>query len=371
MGMLGEYAWGSIIKLKHERTAPDKGKRRTPAITERFLAAVEQENPHLAGSSIADKLVWKDIVDAKFPSNGLARPRGLLYPWPILVQRVARAGSDLLELYDTKEVGDKDKRNLERAVQVLFDTPMCVSLLQETEIGKTIKKFIKTTTSKKKTKAEELGIYTERSNKSNAKPMSPLQQLEDLLQSWKDMAAKSGVAIHDSSRNAAVEDDGDLSAAESCLTWRDLFTLLQDRETHRRVNQGVRMRESRALRAKNQPKIVKVRPAKAKHDAILHRPVGSRFGSSIASLPPSKNKFQTLRDESKVATTWQKSAPGAKIMSSSFGNAVAFSGVGKSAKGLKTGATKTLALAGGKRMKVPTKIPANTLKKKLSKGFRR
>jgi Tfp pilus assembly ATPase PilU len=61
-----------------------------------------------------------------------------------LVDRVVEAGRDLMELYDaTGDIGDKDKHNLERAIQVLVDTPMCVSLLQKTEIGKTLKEVIK------------------------------------------------------------------------------------------------------------------------------------------------------------------------------------------------------------------------------------
>lgn len=379
IGMLGEHAWGSVIKLKYERTAPDKGKRRTPAITERFLAAVENENPHLAESSVADKLVWKDIVESKFPSNGLARPRGLLYPWPILVQRVVKASNDLLELFDTDEVGDKDRHNLERAIQVLFDTPMSVALLQETEVGKAIKKFIKL--SRKNPKAQELDIFTARPlvscTKSNGKSMSPLQQLELLLQSWKDIAAKSGVEIQDSNRdlrNPVAEDDHerDLKAAESCQSWRQLFHLLQERETNRRVSQGARMRESRERIAQNQPKIVKVRPAKAKHDAILNRPVGKMYSSSsVASLPPTKNKMQMLKDESKVACAWQKSSAGQKVSANSFGNAVAFAGIGKSAKKLKVTPATTVPVASGRRMVVPTKIPASTLRKKLSRSFRK
>jgi hypothetical protein len=376
IGMIGEHAWGAVIKLKHDRTAPDKGKRRTPAITERFLSAVEEENPHLAESAVADKLVWKDIVESKFPSNGLARPCGLLFPWPILVQRIVRAGSDLMELYATDDVGDKDKHNLERAIQVLVDSPMCVSLLQETEIGKTVKKFIKLST--KTPKAQDLDIFTSRtissSTKTNGKSMSPLQQLESLLQYWKDVAAKSGVAIHNSqqlTRTPRPEDEAesDLKAAESCQTWRELYHLLHEREQTRRVNQG--MRESRERIAQNQPKIVKVRPAKAKHEAILNRPFGPKYGSSSASLPPTKNKLQVLREESKVAAVWQKSTPGSKVQANSFGNAVAFAGVGKSAKKLKPTPAKTVGTPGGKSMKGPTKIPTSTLRKKLSKSFRK
>jgi len=378
IGMIGEHAWGAVIKLKHDRTAPDKGKRRTPAITERFLSAVEEENPHLAESAVADKLVWKDIVESKFPSNGLARPIGLLFPWPILVQRVVRAGSDLMELYATVDVGDKDKNNLERAIQVLVETPMCVSLLQETEIGKTLKKFIKL--SAKRPKAHDLDIFSPQpmssSTKANGKSLSPLQQLEFLLQCWKDMAAKSGVAMHSSrqvARSATPEDDiaSDLKAAESCQTWRQLYHLLHEREQTRRVNQGARMRESRERIAQNQPKIVKVRPAKAKHDAILNRPLGPKYGSSSASLGPTKNKLQVLKEESKVAAVWQKSSPGSKLPSNSFGNAVAFAGVGKSAKKLKTNPARTVATSGGKTMKGPTKIPVSVLRKKLSKSFRK
>ena len=264
IGILGEDAWASVIKMKHDRTAPDKGKRRTPAITERYLSAVEQENPHLAESQVADKLVWKDIVESKFPVNGLARPKGLLYPWPILVQRVLKAANDMLDIFETEEVGDKDFQNLERAIHVLYDTPMCISLLQETEVGKMAKKFIKL--SKTKSKAAKMNLFTPRPisscTKASRKSTSPLDQVEEMLHSWKDLAAKSGVEIQGSSRKeqtCAYEVDlaRDLRAAESCQTWRQLYLLLQDRETNRRVSQGARMRESRERIAQNQPKIVK------------------------------------------------------------------------------------------------------------------
>lgn len=398
MGMLSEQAWDSIIKMRHERTAPNKGKRRAPAMTQLFLAAVEQENPHLAESAVADKLVWKDCVEFKFPMNGLARPRGLLYPWPILVQRVTKAGTDLLELYSNNDINDdgedgegvgasdKEKHRLERAVHVLTDVPINVSLLQQTGIGKTIKKFIKASSGKYEVKAGKLGVFAKRRitscTKSNGQVQSPLEQLEGLLQTWKAVAAKSGVAIQQDNRKSGGEvEDGaatiakDLDRVERiCRTWRELFHQLQQRETKRRVKQGAKMRAKREHRALHQPKIVKVRPAKARHEAILNRPVGAKFGSSSASLShisPPKNRMMALREESKVAATWSKGGAGSNPNSggSGFGNAVAFAGVGKSAKRLSSG--KTQVLSGGKRMRVPTKMSANTLKKKLSKPIRR
>ncbi len=131
------------------------------------------------------------------------------------------------------------------------------------------------------------------------------------------------------------------------------------------------MRESRERIAQNQPKIVKVRPAKAKHDAILNRPFGPKYGTTSASLPPTKNKLQVLKEESKVAAVWQKSSPGSKVPSNSFGNAVAFAGVGKSAKKLKSAPARTIGTLSGKSMKAPTKIPVSVLRKKLSKSFRK
>mmetsp|Transcript_11425 Transcript_11425/g.18977 ORF Transcript_11425/g.18977 Transcript_11425/m.18977 type:complete len:459 (+) Transcript_11425:94-1470(+) len=392
MGALSEHAWDSIIEMRHERTAPNKGKRRTPAMTQLFLAGVEEENPHLAESTVADKLVWKDCVEFKFPKNGLARPRGLLFPWPILVQRITKAGTDLLDLYraaddekdNNDEASEKEKYLLERAVQTLTDTPINVSLLQQSGIGKTVKKFIKVSSSKKKKKARKLGGFTERRitscTKMNDKVQSPLDQLEELLQTWKAVAAKSGVAIQAQDRKRASTNDADDDAAtiakdldraeRVCRTWRELFHCLQRRETKRREKQGAKMRENRERRARDQPRVVKVRPAKAKHEAILNRPMGSKFGvGSVASLP--KNRMMLLREESKVAATWQKGGANASGGGSSFGNAVAFAAVGKSAKRLTPGKTKTMTLAGGKRMRVPTKMSASTLKKKLSKPVRK
>jgi hypothetical protein len=405
IGILNEDAWSSVIKLKYHRTAPDKGKRLTPAITERFLSSVEEHNPHLADSAVADKLLWKDIVELKFPSNGLARPRGLFYPWPVLVMRVEKAANDLLEVYNSPDSTNKDKQTLERAIQVLFDTPMSLSLLQETEAGKLVKKFIKL--SHKNSKANELCLFTPRPivsiSKSNGRPMSPLQQLQSLIQSWKDIASQSGVMIQDTiaavsanQRSSSISKkdknnnddhhhhhvpsrphdlDEQLQVAETCQTWRQLFHILQERETQRRVHQGARMRESRERIAQNQPKIVKVRPAKAKHDAILNRPMGSKLGkysssSTIATITPAKSKLQLLREESKKAAAMQKSAP--TFNKNSFGNAVAFASVGKSAKKISTpGSGLCINNNNGKRMMPPTTIPISALKKKLSKSFRK
>jgi hypothetical protein len=370
MGVLDEHGWESIIRLRYERTAPTVGKRKTAAVKESYLEEVEACNTHLADSQVADKLVWKDIVTFKFPINGMARSRGLMFPWPFLVQRVTKAGVDLTEVLQSLgtsiETREKDRQNLERVVQVLVETPMNVSLLQQSGIGKTLRKVLKTASKDCCQKAEGLGFFEKRQVSYLAKspPISPSTQLEDLLGLWKDIAANQGVAMSSepSSKLSNFCSDSDLAdlqlAEDSCHSWRQLYHVLQTRESKRRANQGARMRESRERISRNQPKIVKVKHAKAKHEAILT--------GGFKNPAPCTVKMQAIRQESRVAVSWQKSSPAGVAKSpSTFSSAVAFASAGKkSPKHKLNPSTQTVSLGGGKHMKVPAKLSSTSLLKK-------
>lgn len=389
IGMLGEDAWNSIVKFKFERTNPIEGKRRTAAINQHFLTAVEAENLHLADSAVADKYVWKDLCELQFPRSGLSRPKGLLYPWSILIQRISKAGQELLD--SLKIISNDNNENLasetlrvERSVQILAESAMSVSLLQSSGIGKTVNKIVKHASKLKVQNKSELLFrkrqvpYMKSSKNQPRCEISIMEQLQTLLISWKELASRSGVAIAQdatlSKRDAIKSTSSDDSVHQdlefcqlNCPTWRALFQTLSSREVQRRTNEGARLRQRREHRAKHQPKVIKVRPTSASAgrekmlNKIKHQPIGTKFA---ASTNTGKRKLQALRDESKVAANWQKSKSGTiRPASSSFGNAVAFASVGKSAKRLK-GAMKHVEVKGGKFMK----IPDSKLKKKLSKA---
>mmetsp|Transcript_14441 Transcript_14441/g.16571 ORF Transcript_14441/g.16571 Transcript_14441/m.16571 type:complete len:449 (+) Transcript_14441:31-1377(+) len=392
IGYLDQDAWNSIIKLKFNKTNPKEGKRRTAAITKHYLVAVETENPHLAESTVADKLVWKDLCEFQFPQDGVSRSKGLLFPWPIFVERIKRAGRELLEILQVENDGGTDisvTSKVERAIQLLVESAMNVALLKKSGIGKTIKKFVKHAS--KLESCEKMKFLFQKRQVTSVKPsllssgfqsnsISIIEQAEKLVETWKETAANSGVAItqnnvqYDNQRtlkpphsNTDNSDCRDLEHCEShCHNWRALYNTLDRLESKRRKKQGERLRQRREHRAKHQPKIIKVRPTCAsvrRENLIKHQPIGTKYASATA--PRGQEKFRALRDESKIAATWQKSTSENTCQTSSFGNAVAFAGVGKSAKTM--GRMQRVKLKGGKSMKVPAKMPVNTLRKKLSK----
>jgi len=195
---------------------------------------------------------------------------------------------------------------------------------------------------------------------------SPIVQLQEVLQHWKDVAASSGVQVVESNEASDEHrvDAAMLRIAESCRTWRKLYGVLDERETKRRENQGARMRQRRKQLAHIQPKIVKVKPAKAKHDAILNRPFERKsptrsFGGGGGGASGG-GKIHQLRQETAVAASWQKAGSKRKSSGSAFGDAVAFASAGKATGKRKP--TRAVQLSNGKRMKVPT-APARTAMK--------
>ena len=258
MGMLSEDAWNSIIRMRHERTQPKKGKagidgkgRVHPAVSERFLSAVEEAIPHLSESTFADRLVWKDCVESRFTAaSELARPRELRFPWPVLVQRIKDAGNDMMELMKKEEVKRGDIDAFNECVNVLCNSPMNVNLLEQTNIGKVLKKIIKAAAKQTPT-MEALGMYTERRLSSGTitdkggQMKVPLTQLDELLKRWKQMATESGVQVREvagkNSPSQTKQSKKYLKVAESCQTWRALFSVLKNYDSTRKEKQGARI----------------------------------------------------------------------------------------------------------------------------------
>lgn len=337
-GICDPEEWESIIRLRHKKTQPKSGSggldgsgRQAPALSEKVLREIEAQNLHLAESKVVDDLVWKDCVEFRFRRDGMSRPKGLRLPWPELLQTVKNS-VESLEAND----GDTDRRI--EAIDILEETPMNISLLQATGVGKTLRKMVK------------------RCKEDSTFPTDQLKRLEDILQSWKSLASDAS--------NAQMSCDEtllhDMELAEKCWTWRQLFAVLKERQDNLRTSQGRKMREAREKLASDRPKVVKVRPATAKQNRILERPSSTTQIST--SLPASK--LSKLRQET-VQSNQRLTASPAKRTGPSFGDAVAFA----STKKRKTETRTQVTLAGGKVMHVPSmtprQVPSNKATQKL------
>jgi hypothetical protein len=384
-GILSDDSWESIVRLRHEKSTPTVGTggldgtgRLLPAISDRFLTAVERANKHLSGSAIVDNLAWKDCVEYRFKAGGLTRPAALNSPWPVVINTLKDSGDTLLELLNVEKPDDATQEILERQIQLLSESPMSVSLLQASGVGKSVTKFVKACTKGQCT----LDVLMERPKRgslsSKHKPiMSPLSQLEVTLQRWKEMAAKSGVQSNSTEQEEEgkdLEDHVDLRLAESCQSWRDLFSVLQQRAEERRASQGARMREIRKNLATGRPRIIKVRQTKSRHDSIIDRAEQKKVAiRSPVTGSRGSTKFKALQKESAVAAKLQKSSvrPANSNPPSTFGSAVAFATTTKSnATKRKTGSA--ISLAGGKQTKPPfskvAKGPTSLFKKVNNRG---
>jgi hypothetical protein len=400
--VLDEFEWETIIQLKHEKTRPKTGFRVAPAVTDKFLSHVEAFCPRLGESDVVDVMVWKDCVEHKFKEGGLSRPRGLLYPWPVLVAMLRKSGEVLLELVrKTGPCAADDRKKAIEAINTLAESPMNVRLILATGVGKSVKSFLKALDNR-----EEgfLGLNQRSPGGGGKSPSSQSHKdrLSAALQSWLAMAASAGVKMKPGEKKAAgpildndkKRDHESLKIAEECQSWRQLFCTLKEQDEKFRQDQGVRMRERRQKLDKARPKIVKVIPNARRHDAILSRASyrlgGGGGGSSSAASSqssPSKNKIQQLRMEASVQSARRMAAAPSKLKMSSgvsgggrssgesgfgvavatesgFGAAVAFAALQGASKKRKS--TTTVTLGQGKRMAVPdAKRAGQNLKKRL------
>lgn len=265
--------WETLVRLRHARTQPkrrwrssgnhsscapgslsstsnhstassvenggiDGTGRMVPAIADKIMIAIEICNPHLSDCETTDYLVWKDCVEYKFrrgtcsSRSGAAllmtRPTALLLPWPILIQNLQRYASRLVPLSSSTQSSCED---ISEAIEALRTTPMNVTLLKDSGVGKIVKKAIKRVDVEHK------------------------EQLEGLLAIWMVMAQEDGVVSGDATMVKATStkhDDAsskttrtDLKLAATCQSWRHLFRVLWNRNEEIRTQQGKRMREIR------------------------------------------------------------------------------------------------------------------------------
>lgn len=234
-GIIDPTEWQALVSLRCASTKPrhasasgglDGTGRLVPAVSDKVLFALEASNLHFAECPVADDLLWKTCVNFKFQRGGLTRPPALNQPWPLLVAEVKGASDTLLSPTATQP----ERQN---AVDQIRQSPMNVALLRDSGVGKSIKKVIK--------KLDREGSDTSIRN-----------QLEELLSSWRDMAASSGVemtgktAAGRKAASAPASDNGsDLKLAERCQSWRQLFAVLKHRNEEVLSSQGKRMREKR------------------------------------------------------------------------------------------------------------------------------
>mmetsp|Transcript_4105 Transcript_4105/g.9899 ORF Transcript_4105/g.9899 Transcript_4105/m.9899 type:complete len:440 (-) Transcript_4105:1648-2967(-) len=374
-GIIDEFQWDSIIKLRHKKTKPLKGKggidgsgRLHPAVTDKFMLEVEEGNPHLNESKIADLYAWRDIVEYKFKKGGLSRPKGLLYPWPVLLQQMEDSGkalADCLNILGRENnasgvENEKVMASTLHAIKIISESPMDLNLLKTTGIGKKVKKFLSKST--KLDFLDEPYIYS--SGKDIRK--TPRTELNQTLQSWMDLAAESGVKMKAGEARAGGNSTTSttayiLTAAKKCDSWRSLYHTLKIHDEDRRSRHGERMRERRRRLDTVRPKIVKVHRASARQEKMLSKSkFGGGYNPSQQASKPGSAKMQELRMEALVTST-RRAPPtaiakaAARKQASDFGAAVAFASVGKKVTGRRKTApvTKTVTLAGGKRMAVP------------------
>lgn len=342
-GIVDEYEWESLIRLRHQRTAPKAGSggldgtgRIAPALKDPHLSQVEAANPHLAESAIVDWLVWRDCTEFRFRRGGLTRPRALTLPWPLLVKSIRSCGSNLLQTLSA-ENRQPDPTILKERIDLLMESPMNVPLLQASGIGKMVKEAMR----------------------FKYVPDETAAQLKLILNLWKELAASYGVELQSQKSEAATlggdwiqrakQDQEDLEQVERCQSWRELFAYLKQREEDRRSSQGKRMREIRQSLSQDRPKVVKVRPTSARQHRILERQPEHK---------DSNNKMHKLRKEASVVSARRsrasislKANPPAKKSTGSFGAAVAFAAVSKKSNEAKQRPITLVRMAGAKQMR--------------------
>uniref|UniRef100_A0A7R9W9Q2 TFIIS N-terminal domain-containing protein n=1 Tax=Pseudictyota dubia TaxID=2749911 RepID=A0A7R9W9Q2_9STRA len=389
LGVLSESEWDSIVRCRHRKTAPKQGHgsaagkvactgnkiknsitsktggldgtgRLVPAISGQVMTAIEEACPRFKCSSVADDLVWKDCVEYKFRTGGPSRPRAFQYPWDLLVARLKRSGEDLVELLkppckisavENTEEGEsmvdasllhRRGRVLERSIKVMSDAPMSVALLKSSGVGKSVQNFIKQC-GKLHSKggdipAHVVDVWSERRieglnlsplghTQSRSVHMSPLEQLQRLLQGWKNVASSSGVEVTNGSdshvedcsgrdkKTTAEQHDKDMKMLQKCKQWRDIYYALLERESKMMENHGKRMRKIRENLNTDRPKIsqlnFKAAGRRDRREAILGGARGVRAMTAagkrgmFASASPSDSKMQQLRKETAIIASRQ------------------------------------------------------------------
>lgn len=267
------YEWEEIIQLRHSTTQPNKKRalgshlgtndldgngRLLPAISDKVLQQIEECNEHIADSAIADTLVWKDCVEYRFKRNvGLLRPPILFVPWPILVQHIQNQCQTLSSIIidsagDGKEVVSKLTVDaISEAIHVLQSTTWNVALLRDTGIGKIVKRLLKKLPGNKTGRScisdNHLIILQKLlsgwMNLATTNNITGTYQWKESSSSTKKVASTTMSSTLDSEEEAIQSSD--LQLLEKCLSWRQLYQVLERRKGVIQATQGKRMRDIR------------------------------------------------------------------------------------------------------------------------------
>jgi len=415
LGVLSEYEWESIVKYKCQMMSKASGKgnatrksqlSKLPAISERVVKEIEGKNPHLRSSKVVDELIWKDCADYLFPRDGISRPIILYLPWPNLVENYKKIGIILLGLLKKPcdgEANDSLKRTkkLENCIKMLRDAPMCVPLLSQSGVGKSVGKFVRSSRKifQKGMSLEECEVpdyfpklccarwppqravnyhHSDRhsSSQKDLNLSTSLAVLENLLLGWKSVAQEKGVKINETQRSrdpsnqytgranttSERQHERDIENAQKCTEWRKLHAILIKRKEKMTVTNSARYKKNRDLECSNKLTTAKTNTKK--------RSAGWDKGQNTSSGGGSKLKEmrQGLKDANKVMKSMATS--GVKHETSAFGAAVAGSKINKNkkpqwdgqARGLKRSSNlifgngiskRDITLGGGKKLKLP------------------
>lgn len=356
---LDDEEWGAILESRWERTKPlnktgeglDGTGRQTPAIAASFMLQLPL---HLQMHETAHRLVWKDCVESRFPRSGTSRPKELLLPWPNLIKDVQTVGEQLSRYTGEALLGDYIGSI---GLWSLETTPMSVRLLQETGVGKILRKHIKRL---KEGDADRRRLE--------------LPRATQLLKKWMQLAADSGVEMTSRAttlprttslgdKEGSEEDDEKKKqqtsvalldhVARHVQTWRDLYTYLQERAEERRNAQGQRMREIRRNLNDIRPKVVAVRvKPTARQERVLGHPMEVRKPSVSSASHTANRKLSKLRQQAHVQSARRPSAKALapKKVAASFGTAVALA-AGKPS--VQASSKRTVKLGGGKLLHMP------------------
>jgi len=304
------------------------GKKQLPALSEKVLQLIEQHvnNVHISKSKVADDLLWKEIVDYNF--NGVInRPTSLQIPRGSLIERLEGWSVQLLEIVSPpKEEETDESRSLQVIssnrrthqlpiiLQSLKNVPMDVTLLTDTNIGKSaskaakvMKKLLKKVKNMSDSEKEInlLGypffwrpMSEQNGNKIEVHTISQLEFLQQIIEDWKNMASDNGVELsnppnkkqkidNNQKGTAAIATCGrdkkmtmkqhqiDMKLLNESPDWRTLYQSLCKREEMLKKSHGDRVRAIRDNLKKDRPKVGKV---------VLKKAVGRVRGGDSSGM---------------------------------------------------------------------------------------
>lgn len=402
-GLFSEDLWDKIVKYRHESTAPKAAScrgtladgRSAPAISERIMREIETENPHLRNCALADTLVWKDCVEYKFKSGGTGRPKVLSVPWSDLVSQVKEAGQGLTEVASASNqmyiTNDEIEIKITEFFTIMNDCPMSVPLLKATDIGKKVSKVLKAC--QKGDAPDALASFKKKFHR--------------LLESWKNLASASGVQVA-SSKSSNIDDctgrgkytsmqryHQDVELLQNCHSWRDLFSILTERQNKLMLEHGQKMRTIRQNLDTNKHRVKKAKVASIAFASSTSstQPRGtlrrldekltnnkSPFTSQKFSRPAgntiSKSKMALLKKETARRQTNMTKATlnqiNGKRSQSVFAASVSnMNGEKKRALPQMQKESQVLSMGSGKQLKLPSSKTARMLQKERVNSVRR